>query len=103
MKELKLLGALIGGAVLGVGVSFPLMMAYVFIYGGVYSVLPWLAPDPSAKGILPFLLVLYAIWFAILMLFVRKAGEFRAIHLFWVVLPWPSIVILHMWSSSSVI
>jgi len=103
LKELKMLGALIGGALLGVGLSFPLMMAYVFIYGGVCNVLPWLAPDPSAKGILPFLLVLYAIWFAILMLFVRKAGAFRAIHLFWVVLPWPSIVILHMWSSSSVI
>ncbi|MGN1286549.1 MAG: hypothetical protein ACI4XG_08215 [Bradyrhizobium sp.] len=103
MKELKMLGALIGGAALGVGVSFPLIMAYVFIYGGVYSVLPGLTPDPSAKGILPFLLVLYAIWFATLMLFVSKAGEFRAIHLFWVVLPWPSIVILHMWSSSSVI
>ncbi|PDT75995.1 hypothetical protein CO675_17905 [Bradyrhizobium sp. C9] len=98
-----MLGALIGGAAIGVGASFPLMMAYAFVYMGFHNLLPWMAPDPSARRSLPFLLGLYAIWFFLVMLFVRKAGELRAVHLFLLVLPWPSIIILHMWSSSSVI
>ena len=103
MKELKMVGALIGGAAIGVGLSFPFIMAYVYIFYGIRTLFPSLPHDPSAKELLPFLLGFYAIWFSAVMLLVRRAGQFEAVHLFLIVLPWPSIVIEQMWQSSRII
>lgn len=93
--------ALIGGVAAGVALSlYPFIMAIAGAYAGVQSLFPALPREPSVGGMLLFMLGLFALWCVPIALSVRRAGELKASHLFFFVLPLPSIVIAHLWQSS---
>ena len=101
MEDLKRVAAVIGGLVAGVPASlYPFIMGYAIVYHYIQTVFPSLPQNPSAQQMLILTLSLYAIWACVVLLFVRSARTLKPAHLFFLVVPLPSILIVYAWQTS---